>query len=276
MVGQELAKQFASYDLLLWDRDDLNITNRQQVFDKVFDARPSIIVNAAAYNAVDDAEADSRPAYDVNYEGPKNLAEASKSAGAVFVHYSTDYIFDGEKKDGYQENDNPNPISVYGKAKLAGEMAVREVGGKYYIIRPSRIFGAPAISEGAKKSFVDVMIGLAETRDELQVVDEEFSSPTYALDLAELTKKVVEDVYPYGVYHGANEGACTWYEFAQEIFRIIGKDIKIVPVTADTFPRPAKRPAFSSLINTKLPKQRTWQEALEAYLVERGSNNSGQ
>ncbi len=266
MLGQELASTFKDNELLLWDRRELDIVNREMVRQKLNEVNPDLVINSAAYNAVDEAEKNPLIAYEVNYEGPRNLAQVTKELDTTFIQYGTDYVFDGSNQFGYDENHVTHPISNYGRSKLAGEQAVAAVGGKYYIIRPSRIFGKPAISEGAKKSFVDVMRTLAETKTELTLVHEEVASPTYAPDLAQLTKYIFDNQLPFGLYHGANEGACTWHDFAQEIFRILNKEIKLTPVPGSHFPRPAARPAYSQLLNTKLPKQRSWQSALEEYL----------
>jgi dTDP-4-dehydrorhamnose reductase len=266
MLGQELAGAFNNNELILWDREDLDIVNSAMVRERITELKPDLIINSAAYNLVDEAENNPIVAYEVNYEGPKNLARVAKDLDACLIHYGTDYVFDGARQTGYDEDHPTHPVSNYGRSKLAGEQAVRTIGGKYYIIRPSRIFGRPAASEGAKKSFVDVMRTLAETKTELTVVHEEMASPTYAPDLAQLTKYVFDQQLPFGLYHGANDGACTWHEFAQEIFRLLHKNINLIPVPTAHFPRPAQRPAFSQLLNTKLPKQRSWQEALKEYL----------
>jgi len=239
MLGQELAKVFARDDLILWDREDIDITDNQMVDEKIRLLKPDLIINAAAYNAVDEAEEMSELAFSVNAGGPRNLAMIAKELLIVFVHYSTDYVFEGEKEKGYTEEDIPNPVSEYGRSKLAGELAVQEIGGKYYIIRLSRLFGKPALSVGAKKSFVDVMRKLAEEKDSLDVVDEEFSCPTYALDVANRTKEIVEGDYDYGIYHAANNGACTWYGLAEEIFKVLNKKMVLSRVGSDMFPRPA-------------------------------------
>jgi len=266
MLGQDLARVFSIENPFLYDKDDLDITNRSEVLDEISELRPDIIINAAAYNAVDAAENDFTIAQAVNAAGPGNLAEAAQKVGAVLVHYSTDYIFDGLKKTGYVETDKPNPISAYGLSKYLGEEQVKNKTDKYYIIRLSRLYGIPAISEGAKKSFVDVMLDLADKKDKLEIVDEEYSNPTYSPDLAIQTFLILSERVPFAIYHAANTGACTWYGFAKEIFNIANKNVIIKPVSSSRFPRPAKRPAYSSLKNTKLPQMRSWKKALGDYL----------
>jgi len=266
MLGQELAKVFADQNLSLWDKEDIDISDFDQVKNKIAVLRPDIIINSAAYNAVDDCETNYDLALKVNAQGSGNLAQAAQNIGAIFIHYSTDYVFDGLKKQGYTENDQPSPISKYGQSKFEGEKQALANCDKSYIIRLSRLFGQPAATLGAKKSFVDIMQQIAQEKKEIQVVNEEVSNPTYAPDLARQTRKILEGEYLPGIYHITNQGACTWHELAQEIFKILNKEIKVLPVSTKTFPRPAARPAFSSLINTKLPQMRPWPQALEEYL----------
>ena len=269
MLGQELVKVFENgeqnNELLKWGRAELDISNEEQVLERIVNESPDLVINSAAYNDVDGCETNFEIAKAVNGDGPVNIARACQKVGAIFIHYGTDYVFAGDKKEGYTENDQAVPISKYGQSKLMGEKALQE-NDKTYVIRTSRLYGHPALSEGAKKSFVDVMLKLAEDRDKLDIVDEEYSNPTYVLDLAQQTKVLLDGDYKYGLYHGVNEGACTWADFARETFRIAGKNVIINKVGSDKFPRPAKRPAYSSLINTKLPKSRKWEEALKDYL----------
>lgn len=269
MLGQELAKIFKGYDLYLWDKEEIDITQVDMVREKVAELNPDLIINAAAYNLVDNCETDFELAKKINYDGPVNLAKAAQAIGATLVHYSTDYVFEGTKKEGYREYDLPAPVSKYGESKYLGE-EVLEHNPATYLIRTSRLFGRMAASAGAKKSFVEVMLKLAKEKEELELVNEELSCPTYVVDLAWQTKALVDSNEPMGIYHVTNDGACTWLEFAQEIFRLSGRAPRVIPVPGSKFPRPAKRPAYSVLINTKLPKMRTWQAALKDFLQEIG------
>ncbi|MBI2410441.1 MAG: dTDP-4-dehydrorhamnose reductase [Candidatus Kerfeldbacteria bacterium] len=268
MLGQYLVDLFSDRHTLVWDKEELDITDLSAVKEQLASVAPKIVINAAAYNAVDQAETDEgfAIAEQVNAQGPKNLAEVCAQLGAVFVHYSTDYVFDGTKKEGYTETDAPNPKSRYALSKFHGEQAVVAAGG--YVIRTCKLFGHPGSSDGSKKSFVDLMLTLAETKTELNVVNEEYASPTYVRDLAQQTRLILEQEYAPGIYHVTNTGACTWYEFAQEIFHQKGITITLNPVPASRFPRPALRPAYSVLLNTKLPPMRSWQEALADYLQQ--------
>lgn len=267
MLGQALAQVFAEgNELFLWDRDETDITQKQVVSSKLSVLKPDLVINAAAYNNVDGAETDTAVAEAVNGYAVGYLAKVCKQLQVPLVHYSTDYVFAGTKIDGYVETDEPQPISRYGASKYLGEQELQKHTDQYYLIRLSKLFGREAASAASKKSFVDMMLNLARTKTELDMVDEELSCPTYALDLAKLTKDLVEGEKPFGIYHGTNSGAVTWYGFAQEIFKISGIDVKLNPVSAAKFPRPAKRPRYGILLNTKLPSARPWQEALKEFL----------
>ncbi len=266
MLGQYLSQAFVDYRPTVWDRDEIDITNQNLVQEKILALRPDVIINAAAYNDVDGAERDDELAKKINGYAVGYLAKVAKELGAVLIHYSTDYVFDGEKETGYGEGDQPNPISQYGRSKYLGEQELQENCSRYYLIRLSRLFGQKGSGQNVKSSFVDKMLELAQNRDELAVVDEEISCPTYAADLAEQTKKIVSEKMPFGIYHVVNSGGCTWYDLAKEIFAIRGLSIKINPTTGENFVRPARRPACSILLNTKLPALRTWQQALRDYL----------
>jgi dTDP-4-dehydrorhamnose reductase len=266
MLGQDLVKVLHEHEVIAWDRAEIDITDPVQVQTKIPVLQPDVIINTAAYNAVDDCEVNAELALNVNAKGPQYLAAMARALDIPFVHYSTDYVFDGSKKEGYVETDMPDPISAYGFAKRLGEKNVLETYPGAYVIRTSRLYGKPAVSENAKKSFVDIMLSLAKDRDELTVVHEEWSTPTYTPDLAAFTKELIERKYPTGIYHGVNEGACTWYEFAQEIFKQTKTDVRLIPVSMAAFPRPARRPHFSALKNTKTKQLRPWQEALAEYL----------
>jgi dTDP-4-dehydrorhamnose reductase len=271
MLGQDLERVFADKRTFVWDKEDLDITDLDAVREKLTYIAPGTVINAAAYNLVDQAETPEGYAIaeKVNAIGPKNLAQVCKEIGALFVQYSTDYVFEGNKKEGYTEEETPNPQSKYATSKWLGEKYALESGDKVYILRTCKLFGKPGASDGSKKSFVDTMLDLAKTKESLDIVDEEYASPTYTPDLAARTRLILEEEYAPGIYHVTNSGACTWYEFANEAFRLAGVSIKTNPVTADAFPRPAARPTFSVLLNTKLPPMRSWQEALAEYIQQR-------
>ncbi len=275
MLGHELVKFFSNdknYQVTGWDIEDIDITSEAQVREKVLALAPEIIINAAAYNNVDKCEepAEFIIAEKINGWAPGYLAQVAKELGAISVHYSSDYVFDGENKDGYREDAVPSPISNYGRSKLLGEQEVARVGGQAYIIRLQKLFGMSAQSVSAKKSFFETMLELAKAKKEIEVVDEELANFTYAPDLAEKTKDIIEKNFPYGIYHITNEGMpVTWYGAVKILFDMAGIDnVKLIPVSADKFPRHARRPKYSVLLNTKLPVLRPWNEALKEFLEE--------
>jgi dTDP-4-dehydrorhamnose reductase len=272
MLGQELVRVFScdeQYMVTAWDREEIDVTNFDELEAKTKELGPDIILNAVAYNAVDLCETDDAEyakARILNVEVPRKLAQISQEIRATIVHYSTDYVFDGSQKSGYDEEAQPQSLSRYGETKLGGERGVLGEGGRVYVIRLSKLFGKPASSAAGKRSFFDVMLEKGRSTDEVRVVDDERSCFTYAPDLAEATKAPIEDQVPYGIYHLPNEGGVTWYEAVQELYRLAHIETKVTPVTSEAFPRPAKRPATSILLNTKRPKLREYREALEEYL----------
>jgi dTDP-4-dehydrorhamnose reductase len=272
-LGQDLVRAFtaAGHDVIGHDRDTLDVTDADAVRAVIAASGCDAVVNAVAWNDVDGAEDPvKRPlAFALNAEAPAVMAEAAKAANAIFVHYGTDYVFDGTKPEGCVETDEPHPLSAYGESKSAGERAVAAVGGKYYIARTSKLYGRPGTSPAAKPSFVSVMCRLARTKPELSIVDEEVGMPTYTKDLAEATVRLVSGTFAPGIYHLVNEGpGVTWYGFAEEFFGLIGATVVRKPVPMSAFPRPATRPLFARLKNTKFPPLRSRVDALKAFFEE--------
>ncbi|MBI2459420.1 MAG: dTDP-4-dehydrorhamnose reductase [Parcubacteria group bacterium] len=271
-LGRQLQKVFAAEDVMAWDRGEIDITDRELILKKIADLKPELVINAAAYNAVDKCEASDEEyelAKKINIDGPKFLAEACLRIGAILVHYSTDYVFDGVRRSGYIENDEPKPINRYGKTKFHGEKRILELSGaglKWYLIRTSKLFGPKGESLMAKPSFFDIMLEKARIKPSLEAVDDELSCFTYTVDLAAATKKLVDNGGGYGIYHLVNSGAGTWYEAALELFKLVGIKIEVKPVSSEKLARPAKRPKYSVLLNTKLPLLRDYRRALREYL----------
>lgn len=262
MLGSMLAQVFANKQPLLLDKDEIDITNEQSVRTVLHGAKATIVINAAAYTNVDTAETDSETAFMVNETGVKNLATVCRDLSATLVHFSTDYVFPGTNENGYNESDSPGPaINVYGQSKLAGERALKESGCNFYTIRTAWLYGPNG------KNFVDTMLGLAQKQGHLKVVSDQRGCPTYTKDLAEYVEALLDGDYVFGIYHGVNTGNASWFEFAQKIFEYSpGLAVVVKPVSSSEFPRPAKRPAFSILQNTKGPAMRPWQEALAEYI----------
>jgi len=273
MLGQELVKVFdqdMNWEVFGYDRDEIDITSEESLQKKIKEIRPAAVINASAYNAVDKCETDEiefELAKKINGYGPGFLAKIGKAENIPIVHYSTDYVFDGEKGE-YKESDQSMPISNYGRSKLLGEEEVQKNTNQFYLIRTSKLFGKPGKSPMSKKSFFDTMIALGKDNSTLKVVDEEKSCFTYTTDLARETKAVLEEKIPFGIYHIVNEGACTWYEATGELFKLAKMDIELIPVSSSEFPRPAKRPKSSVLVNTKLKPLRNYTKALKEYLKE--------
>lgn len=247
------------------DAKKMDITDAQATMDYITNLKPTVIYHCAAYTAVDKAE-DEGKALDekINVDGTRNVALAAKEVGATLVYISTDYVFDGKLKDGEYTVDAPiNPLNEYGRTKALGEKAVQEIMDDYYIIRTSWVFGKYG------HNFVFTMQKLAETRDELTIVNDQFGRPTWTRTLAEFMYFVIDQKAPFGIYHLSNDNACSWYEFAKEILK--DTDVKVLPVTSEQFPQKATRPQYSVMdlsktkaLGFKIP---TWQEALQGMLA---------
>ncbi len=233
---------------------------------------PDIIINTSAYHKVDECESNPEKSFRVNALGVRNLASLCRDCRATLVHFSTDYVFDGRKKQPYTEEDMPNPRNVYGISKIAGEYFVKYLLDKYFLIRTSGLFGT-AGSSGKGGNFIESMLRLAGKRKEIRVVEDQVLSPTYTLDLARKVKELISTA-SYGVYHITNNGSCSWYDFAREIFRLSGIEVTLKKTTSREFAATAERPEYSVLGNHNLEKigkddLRTWEKALGDYLEHR-------
>lgn len=274
-LGTQLTRIFLEdYEAISWDQNDLNVLDFSLLQKRVKELSPALIINAVAYNAVDkcEAKADYETALKLNRDLPGVLAELAKELGATLIHYSTDYVFCGTaEKPEFLESDTPNPPNKYGESKFLGEQEVLKRGSRglnYYLIRTSKLFGPCGLNPLAKPSFFDIMLDLAQNKKELTVVNEELSCFTYTPDLAAATKRLWEIEAPIGIYHLVNEGACTWYEAAIELFRLQKLKVVLRPVRSENLLRPARRPKYSVLKNLKIKKLRSFKEALREYLQE--------
>ena len=246
------------------DIEEMDITDAQSVDRVIREAAPDAVIHCAAYTAVDAAEDNEELCRKVNAEGPQNIANVCKALDIKMIYISTDYGFDGQGERPWEPEDERHPLSVYGQTKYEGELAVQNTLEKYFIVRIAWVFGVNG------KNFVKTMLRLAETHNKLTVVNDQYGSPTYTYDLARLlVDMVLTD--KYGVYHATNEGICTWYEFACEIFRLAGIEMEVAPVSSDEYPAKAKRPENSRMSKDKLEangfeRLPAWQDALKRYL----------
>ncbi len=246
------------------DVEEMDITDAAAVEQEMKGGDLDAVIHCAAYTAVDAAEDNQELCMRVNAEGTRNIARICKELDLKMVYISTDYVFDGEGERPWEPDDARDPLNVYGESKYQGELAVEEYLEKYFIVRIAWVFGVNG------KNFIKTMLRLAENQKEINVVNDQIGSPTYTYDLAVLLADMVE-TEKYGRYHATNEGLCTWYEFAQEIFKQAGVDVKVNPVTSEEFPAKAKRPHNSRMDKSKLTRNGfrllpSWQDALKRYL----------
>ncbi len=275
-LGTALCKEFesAGYEVLATDRETLDITKQPEVFTYITEHKPDLIINAAANNMLEEIE---KPevypnAYAVNAQGPGYLAQSAAAVGVPFVHYSTEYVFDGQRELGYREEDMPNPLSKYAETKASGERYVQRAGGQYYIFRVSKLFGPPGTSDHVKTSFVDLMLRLAAEKPSLQITHEGKGNPTYTPHIATQTRALLEGGLAPGIYHMVSDGpAVTPYEFAEEIFAVAGVDPVREPVAAGVFPTNVDRPKYAALHNTKTKAMPSRLSALREYLSGRNA-----
>ncbi|MCR5093131.1 MAG: dTDP-4-dehydrorhamnose reductase [Lachnospiraceae bacterium] len=273
-LGRAVKKRMgADWELLqtdIFEADgirSLDITNVDAVLDFVRTEHPEVIINCAAYTAVDKQEQDVENSFRINSIGPRNLAIAAEETGARLVHISTDYVFSGDKETPYTEFDTPGPISVYGRSKLAAENYIREFSRRHYILRTAWLYG-----EG--RNFARTMLELAKTRDNVSVVNDQIGNPTSADELARAIEYLIA-TDGYGLYHATCEGVCSWADFAKEVFSLAGKDVHVEAISSEEYqrrnPAAAPRPKFSHLDKMMFRltgdfRMADWHDALERYL----------
>jgi dTDP-4-dehydrorhamnose reductase len=248
------------------DINDMDITDAESVDRVIKAAAPDAVIHCAAYTAVDAAEDNEETCRKINAGGTQNIADVCKELDIKMIYISTDYVFSGQGERPWEPDDERNPVSVYGRTKYEGELAVQNTLDKYFIVRIAWVFGING------KNFVKTMLKLSENHDRITVVNDQFGSPTYTFDLAKLLVDMVQ-TDKYGIYHATNEGICSWYEFACEIFKQAGINMEVVPVTTAEYGAKAVRPYNSRMSKDKLTdngfeKLPTWQDALKRYLKE--------
>lgn len=276
-VGAALSQSLQGLgDLIALDRAQLDLSNTDAIRTALRELQPQIVINAAAYTAVDAAESDQAMAFQINAVAPRVMAEESERLGAALIHYSTDYVFDGGKQGAWMEDDATAPLSVYGHSKLAGEQAITDVGGTHLILRTSWVYGLHG------KNFLLTMLKLAESRDSLAIVDDQIGAPTWALTIADATSAIIRDAGEpaqlaalSGIYHLCAGGHTSWFGFAQAIFShaSVQRKPQLRPITTAEYPTPAQRP-HNSILNTDKFRRSfgdlpTWDDALQACLQMR-------
>lgn len=267
MLAQDLIPMIAKeHETLSFDKNRLDITDKKSVFDLVGRIEPDLVINCAAYNQVDQAETNREAAFRVNAYGVQQLAIACQEFGSALCHFSTDYVFDGKSTLPYQPYDQPNPISVYGASKRAGEVFVQSILNRYYLIRTSSLYGKGG------NNFVYTILRLAKENEVLRVVQDQMMSPTCTVNLAQGVVKLISSGN-FGVYHltDLTGGGISWFEFAKEILKARGLHNEIEPTTSQEFIRPARRPAYSVLDTTLFTlcsgyEPMPWQESLKRFI----------
>ncbi len=267
MLAQDLIPIVAKeHETLTFDKDQADITDKERLFDLLGRTKPHLVINCAAYNKVDEAETDREAAFHVNAYGVQQLALACQEFGNALCHFSTDYVFDGKSSRPYRPDDEANPISVYGESKRAGEVFVRSILNRYYLIRTSSLYGKSG------SNFVYAILRLAEEKDVLTVVQDQIMSPTWTVNLAQGVLALIGSG-KFGVYHltDRTDGGISWFEFAKEILRVKGLSNQIETTTSQEFARPAKRPAYSALDTTSFTlscgyEPMPWKESLKRFL----------
>ena len=272
-LGSDLLKVLDGHQLLPLYYPDFDVTKPKEAREQLSQLKPEILINTSAYHRVDECEDNPEQSFLVNAIAVRDLARICREFDFVFVHFSTDYVFDGTKKEPYTEDDPPRPLSVYAVSKLAGEYFVRSILDRYYLIRTCGLYGV-AGCWGKGTNFVETMISLEQKGKIIRVVNDQWVTPT---STAELARKIKELLFTdnYGLYHLTNEGHCTWFQFAEAIFSLLGRKAKLMPVDSKTYGAKAVRPAYSVLENKRakeigLSEFSHWKEALRDYLIKKG------
>lgn len=272
-LGRDLEIALSGHEVAPMLYEQVDITDRDRVEKAVAAVKPDWVINSAAMTHVDRCETEDRLAFEVNALGARFVALAAAAAGARLIHISTDYVFDGTKGSAYLESDIPRPINVYGVTKLAGEFFTGEACPQHYILRTSGLYGLHECL-GKGTNFVETMFKLAAKQNELKIVSDEILTPTFSEDLAAQIRRIVEDPPGFGMYHATNEGHCSWFDFAKEIFRQSGSKITVAGIPSAQWAALARRPANSTLENAALKKANCnvfpdWRDALTRYLSKR-------
>lgn len=278
-LGSDICQTFQSrgHEVIALNHDTFEVSNTDVVSQVLRNISPDLVVNTAAMHNVEACEENPALSFAVNAIGPKNLALASNEMGFVLVHISTDYVFDGTKQSPYVETDTPSPLNVYGNTKLSGELFVRSIARKYFVLRVSGLYGMNPCRAKGGRNFVTLMLDLAKKRDEVHVVDDEVLTPTFTQDVARQILHLSQ-VTDYGLYHVAAQGGCSWYGFARKIFALTNSSVRLAKAAPGEFPTKVPRPKYSVLENRALQSvgldiMPHWSSSLERFLnLVRGEN----
>ena len=273
LLGTDLVKTLREDRVFPLFYPDFDITKPEKTKKDLSNLAPEIVINTAAYNKVDESEDNPYEAFLLNSIAVRDLASICRDLDFILIHFSSDYVFDGRKKEPYEEEDSPSPLSVYAVSKLAGEYFVTSIMKKYFLIRTCGLFGE-AGCWGKGYNFVDVMVTLGKQDKPIRVINDQWVTPTSTAELAQRVSELIRTKH-YGLYHLTNEGQCTWYEFASTIFSLTGKKPDITPVDSKTYGAKARRPSYSVLENKRskdigLTEFSHWREALKDYLTKKG------
>lgn len=268
-LGYDVVRELQSrgHEAIGVDIEEMDITDETAVSRVMEETAPEAVIHCSAFTAVDRAEEEQELCYKVNVEGTENIAKMCQKLGCKMLYLSTDYIFSGEGQRPWEPEDTPSPLNAYGQSKYQGEVALRQYVDKYFIVRISWVFGING------NNFIKTMLRLGKENGAVKVVDDQIGSPTYTFDLAKLLVDMIE-TEQYGAYHATNEGICSWYEFAKEIFQEANmKEVMVTPVSSEEFPVKAKRPKNSRMSKEKLVQNGfsllpSWQDAVKRYIKE--------
>ncbi len=271
-LGTDLVKTLCdTHEVIALTHNDIEVADYDSCL-VLKEHHPDVVINTAAFHKTDQCEEEPLKTFSVNSLGARNVATIADEVDATIVLISTDYVFDGSKKEPYTEEDVPSPVNTYGISKLAAEHFTRQ-NIKHYIVRLASVFGK-AGARGKGGNFVETMITKAKKNEPIEVIDDMWMSPTYTKDASLVIKQITEKQFPYGVYHATNKGNCSWYQFAKQIFHFMGLTPELTPIKTEQLTMKAKRPRFSVLKSIRLPQygieMSTWQEALRKYLIEKG------
>lgn len=253
------------YLIIAYGRKNLDVCNEKEVNRIILCLKPNIIINCAAYNAVDAAEDNLEEAMELNGHAVGYITKAAENAGSTLVHFSTNYVFPGKDKEGYNEESPLEPLGAYGKSKALGETELQKYTSRFYLLRTQWLYGGKGVS--GKRSFPDIVLEKIKARQELRFVNDEYGQPTFMGDVVKATDSLLNSQYPFGIYHVANSGVASWYEWAETIANEVGLECSIKSCSSTDLQRKALRPKYGILKNSRIEALPPWEESLRNYLL---------